>query len=89
MRQIIFYTQKKLFCFRILQIFEKILQIPGIGQRETAAAGPAQRGEVGAAVERLADLAGQRTDVGPLAAPSIVAASSRALGIVSKKPFEI
>ena len=46
MRQIIFYTQKKLFCFRILQIFEKILQIPGIGQRETAAAGPAQRGEV-------------------------------------------
>jgi len=37
-RQIIFYTQKSLFCFKFLQIFKKFVQLIGFFEREAAAA---------------------------------------------------
>lgn len=63
------YTKNKLFCFSFLQFFEKKVQFVRRIEPKTSAAGAAERGEVRTAAERLADLSGQRTDVGPLAAP--------------------
>ena len=54
----------KAILFQYLQFFEKFLQVPGVFEGEASAAGPAQRREVRAALQRLADFAGQRADVG-------------------------